>query len=149
MAALSADNATTSDDNVETVAPAITAAATFEQQKAAQGISQKAQSAFVTLKSQFAQASSSLDATTTVSIQTQINGIGALIEDGNQALNDSIFDTAVQDFTQALSRSLRLSALLDAQHKFDNHLIDPLIKQDTQDSGDDSGGGSSHDVLGL
>jgi len=132
MAAMTA----TSEDG-STSAPAIRAASTLtaavnlDEQRAALGLAGKAQDAVTILKAQFANASSTLDATTTVSIETQLSGIDALLMSGQQSLNDSIFDTAINDYTQALSRALRLTALLSAQQQVDHKLIDALIKNDS------------------
>jgi hypothetical protein len=123
-------------------APTATAGANLAQQKAALELSTKVASTFDSLKSQFAQASSTLDATTTVSIETTMQGIDALVTDGQQALKDSLFDTAVQDFAQALGQTLKLSALLDAELKYNHNLIDPFFNGDDHGvgSGDSSGG---------
>lgn len=110
---------------------AVSAESALAGQKAALGLQSKAQTAFNDLKAQYASASSTLSATTTVSVATDIKGIDTLMADGASALDHSLFDTAISDFTQALSRSLRLSALLSAQQRFDSRLIDPIIKSNS------------------
>jgi len=97
------------------------------QESTAAQLEQKAQDALTAARAQFASASSTLDATTTVAVQASLSGIDTLISQGSAALGDSIYDTAVKDFTAALGRALRLQALLRAQQTFDNHIITPLL----------------------
>ncbi len=127
-------------------APTATAGANLAQQKAALELSTKVANTFESLKSQFAQASSTLDASTTVSVETTMQGIDALVAGGQQALKDSLFDTAVQDFAQALGQTLKLSALLDAELKYNHNLIDPFFNGDDRgvgSGGSDNGGNQS------
>lgn len=119
------------------------------QEKAAAQLELRAQSAIESLRAQFSTASSTLDASTTVRIQTDLSGIDGLMQDGTQALNDSVFDTAAQDFTQALAKALRLSALLTAQQKFNTSAIEPLFNQHADGNDSASGPRGSADAGGT
>jgi hypothetical protein len=114
-----------------------------EYQNVAAQLQVKAQTALNAARA-LAAATSTLDASTTVSVETSLAGISALMQAGSQALSDSLFDTAVKDFTEALGRSLRLEALLKAQQTFDSHTFDSLFKSDgsSGDSGHSDGSGS-------
>lgn len=120
----SSDEATSSED-VSVQAEVVSV--NSEKQSTAAQLEQKAQDALTMARAQFATASSTLDASTTVSVQASLAGIDTLIGQGSAALGSSTYDTAVKDFTAALGRALRLQALLKAQQTFDNHIITPLL----------------------
>jgi hypothetical protein len=105
-----------------------TAGVTPEKENTAAQLEQKAQDALGAARAGFASASSTLDASTTVAVQTSLAGIDALIGSGATALGDSLFDSAVRDFTDAYSRALQLKALLKAQQTFDTPSIAPLLR---------------------
>lgn len=134
----SASEATDTQDKT-TVLQADTASINPTQESTAAQLEQKAQDALTAARAQFASASSTLDASTTVAVQTSLSGIDTLISQGSAALGDSIYDTALKDFTEALGRSLRLEALLKAQQTFDNHIITPLLNVRTHDSAETGG----------
>lgn len=120
------------------------AAVNPQQQKAAAELQGKAEDVLASLRAQLAAASSTLDASTTASIQTTLAGIDGLMQDGARAMTDSTFDTAVSDYTQVLSRTLRLSGLLEAQQKFNRNLIDPIIQSDSGPGADSNSNQNSN-----
>jgi hypothetical protein len=138
LSASSSDASATSSQGDEPQAE--TASVQFQTQSTAAQLEQNAQDALAAARNGFAAASSTLDASTTVAVQTSLSGVDALISDGAKALGDSFYDTAVKDFTEALGRSLRLQALLKAQQTLNSHAIAPLLNSDTHAGGDDSSG---------
>lgn len=79
-----------------------------------------------------AQALASTTATTSVSAEGMIKDAANLIADGSQALKDARYETAVDDFSRALSLSLRAQAVLKAEAQFN-------IKTDDENEGHSSG----------
>ena len=104
--------------------------------KAVLSLETKASEVLASARTRFAEASTTLDATTTLQLARQFADIDALIAQGSSSLRAGDSASAMADFTAALSKSSQLRAVLKAQIKFDNGILKPLLQFGDRDSGD-------------
>lgn len=83
----------------------------------------------------------SLDEDTTEDIEEELSTIETSMSLGSASLGAGSTEQALADFTDALTRSTKLHALLKAHQKFDGDLIAPLLKDEHYEGdGHDHGG---------
>jgi hypothetical protein len=109
--------------------------------KVAAQLQKKAAQSLADAKDTFDRVRESFDATTTDSIDKQFASANAHMSTGSTELGGGQYAQATTDFTEALHISVRLSALLYAQKRFDNGILKALINSDQEDSGSHGGNG--------
>jgi len=96
-------------------------------QKGAALLQKKAAEALADAKKRYAEVSAHFDATTTIEVEKELSLADTHMSVGSSALGAGEYAQAAADFTEVLRRSLRLSALLKAEKKFDNGILKALI----------------------
>ena len=105
---------------------------------AAASIEIKAAQVLAGARAQFMQASSTLDATTTAQLSAQFGAIDMLMAQGSVSLGAGDSKAAMRSFTEALSKSAQLRAVLKAQIKYDGDILKPLLQFDDHTSNEGS-----------
>ena len=109
-----------------------------ENGNGASTIETKAAQVLAGARAQFMQASSTFDATTTAQLSAQFAAVDTLMAQGSTALGAGDSKAAMHSFTEALSKSAQLRAVLKAQIKYDGDLLKPLLQFGDRDSGEGS-----------
>ena len=104
-----------------------------ENGNGASTIETKAAQVLAGARAQFMQASSTLDATTTAQLSAQFGAIDTLMAQGSVSLGAGDNKAAMRSFTEALSKSAQLRAVLKAQIKYDGDLLKPLLRLEIND----------------
>ena len=104
-----------------------------ENGNGASTIEAKAAQVLAGARAQFMQASSTLDATTTAQLSAQFGAIDMLMAQGSVSLGAGDSKAAMRSFTEALSKSAQLRAVLKAQIKYDGDLLKPLLRLEIND----------------
>ena len=109
-----------------------------ENGNGASTIETKAAQVLAGARAQFMQASSTLDATTTAQLSAQFGAIDTLMAQGSVSLGAGDNKAAMRSFTEALSKSAQLRAVLKAQIKYDGDILKPLLQFDDHTSNEGS-----------
>jgi len=109
-----------------------------ENGNGASTIEAKAAQVLAGARAQFMQASSTLDATTTAQLSAQFGAIDMLMAQGSVSLGAGDSKAAMRSFTEALSKSAQLRAVLKAQIKYDGDILKPLLQFDDHTSNEGS-----------
>ena len=111
------------------VSPTTSASSSVAANRAiALGLSSHAKDAYARAQGDFASLKASLDATTSTQVATQLQSVGLLLEQGDASLSVGSVGNAAIDYSQALSQSARLEALLSAGTRFSGSIITPLLE---------------------
>ncbi len=101
-------------------------------------LGEKATQQIADARAQFEQVKPSLDATTTVRVQTQLDLADKALGRGVAQVQSGAYADAQASFARALGISARLSALLGAQQKFDKGILKALIRSDGDKAEEDA-----------
>ncbi len=97
------------------------------EMKFAAKFQEKAAEALAKARARFEENKNNLDATTTAQIQAQFGNADELMSKASLMLKAGAYREARAHFTEALKVSIRLTALIEAQRKYQKDLIRPLL----------------------
>ncbi len=109
-----------------------------KNEKAALALEKRATTSLEALKRSADAARPHLDTDVAAKLDTRLARVVSLVASGEAALADKDFDTAKDDFSQALSKSVTLSTFIAANARFDSGILGNLLNQH-QDEGDEGG----------
>ncbi len=110
--------------------------------QAAAGLEERAAQVLAAAQKQFNDTRTALGTTTAAVVEAQFKLADEAIAQGSLQVQNGEYQAAIGSFTKVLQLTARLSALLQAQQKFDGNILRTLIQNDKENHDGDGGDGN-------